>query len=125
MEKKWAQLMDESYFHRAFLLILGLALGFCMMDPFEISPVGGREFKPVKHSIAPYRKVMESWPRDNMSRLGMLGSLEFVDDVYGPESLEFDALGRGPYTGLADGRIVRWMGEGVGWETFAVVTATW
>ncbi|KAK4782049.1 hypothetical protein SAY86_016151 [Trapa natans] len=125
MEKKWAQLTNESYFHHAFLLILALAFGLCMMDPFQISPVGGREFKPVKHSIAPYRKVMESWPRDNMSRLGMLGSLEFVDEVYGPESLEFDGLGRGPYTGLADGRIVRWMGESVGWETFAVVTSTW
>ncbi|PKI36294.1 hypothetical protein CRG98_043320 [Punica granatum] len=95
------------------------------MDPFEISTMGGRQFKPVKHSIAPYWKVMESWPRDNLSRLGLQGSLEFEDEVFGPESLEFDGLGRGPYTGLADGRIVRWMGEGIGWETFAVVAATW
>jgi len=34
-------------------------------------------------------------------------------------------LGRGPYTGLADGRIVRWMGASVGWETFALVTTNW
>ncbi|KAJ7947485.1 Strictosidine synthase [Quillaja saponaria] len=32
---------------------------------------------------------------------------------------------RGPYTGLADGRVVRWMGEDVGWETFALVTTNW
>ncbi|OWM66935.1 protein STRICTOSIDINE SYNTHASE-LIKE 13 [Punica granatum] len=125
MEKKWAQLRDESYFHSFFLLVLAVALGFWMMDPFEISTMGGRQFKPVKHSIAPYWKVMESWPRDNLSRLGLQGSLEFEDEVFGPESLEFDGLGRGPYTGLADGRIVRWMGEGIGWETFAVVAATW
>ncbi|MBA0830751.1 hypothetical protein Goarm_015261 [Gossypium armourianum] len=94
------------------------------MDPFEIGPVGGIEFRPVKHDIAPYKEVMASWPRDNKSRLGN-GKLEFVDEVFGPESLEFDGFGRGPYTGLADGRIVRWMGEDIGWETFAIVTSNW
>lgn len=67
---------------------------------------------------------MDSWPRDQEGRLGN-GKLEFEDEVFGPESLEFDSFGRGPYTGLADGRIVRWMGEAVGWETFAVVTTNW
>ncbi|XWS22218.1 hypothetical protein CRYUN_Cryun29cG0015500 [Craigia yunnanensis] len=95
-----------------------------MMDPFKIGPVGGIEFRPVKHDIAPYKQVMGSWPRDNRSRLGV-GKLEFVDEVFGPESLEFDSLGRGPYTGLADGRVVRWMGEDIGWETFAIVTSNW
>ncbi|GMH08672.1 hypothetical protein Nepgr_010512 [Nepenthes gracilis] len=106
------------------LLAVGLALGFILMDPFEMGPVGGHRFKPVKHVIAPYKQVMENWPRDNESRLG-LGKLEFVDEVFGPESLEFDNLGRGPYTGLADGRIVRWTGHTAGWETFAIVTPSW
>ncbi|KAJ9558668.1 hypothetical protein OSB04_013282 [Centaurea solstitialis] len=94
------------------------------MDPFEMSPVGGHDFRPVKNDIAPYNQVMESWPEDNLSRLG-LGNLEFVDQVFGPESLEFDPLGHGPYTGLADGRIVKWLGEGRGWETFALVSKKW
>ncbi|KAJ4838466.1 hypothetical protein Tsubulata_034928 [Turnera subulata] len=106
------------------LLALILAVGFVMMDPFQMGPLGGLDFKPVKHDIAPYHQVMSSWPRDNKSRLGD-GNLEFVDEVFGPESLEFDSLGRGPYTGLADGRVVRWMGEDVGWETFALVTSNW
>lgn len=89
-----------------------------------MGPVGGHEFRPVKHSVAPYKQVMENWPRDNQSRLE-LGKLEFADQVFGPESLEFDPLGRGPYTGLADGRIVRWMGKDVGWETFSFVTTNW
>lgn len=38
-------------------------------------------------------------------------------DVLALKSLEFDVPGRGPYTGLAEGRIVRWMGEDWGWET--------
>ncbi|XP_065868530.1 protein STRICTOSIDINE SYNTHASE-LIKE 13-like [Euphorbia lathyris] len=106
------------------LVLISLALGIVVIDPFKIGPLGGHEFKPVKHDIAPYKQVMENWPRDPMGRLSN-GTLEFVDEVFGPESLEFDSLGRGPYAGLADGRIVRWMGEGVGWETFAVVTTNW
>ncbi|XP_057466404.1 protein STRICTOSIDINE SYNTHASE-LIKE 13 isoform X2 [Actinidia eriantha] len=99
-------------------------MGFVIMDPFHTSPIGGHEFRPVKHDIAPYKQVMENWPKDNMSRLG-LGNLEFVDQVFGPKSLEFDVQGCGPYTGLADGRVVRWMGEDGGWETFALVTKNW
>ncbi|EEF32892.1 strictosidine synthase, putative [Ricinus communis] len=89
-----------------------------------MGPLGRHDFRPVEHDVAPYKQVMENWPRDKEARLGT-GKLEFVDEVFGPESLEFDSLGRGPYAGLADGRIVRWMGEAVGWETFAVVTTNW
>ncbi|XP_031276967.1 protein STRICTOSIDINE SYNTHASE-LIKE 13 isoform X1 [Pistacia vera] len=123
MEKK-SLLKDETLLQHPLLLILALALGFVVMDPLDMGPVGGHEFRPVKHEIAPYKQVMEKWPRDNHSRLGD-GKLEFVDEVFGPESLEFDGFGRGPYAGLADGRIVRWMGEDVGWETFAIVTTNW
>ncbi|KAE8728095.1 Protein STRICTOSIDINE SYNTHASE-LIKE 13 [Hibiscus syriacus] len=122
MEKKGEH--KEAFLQHPVLFIAVLVLGFVLMDPFEIGPVGGIEFRPVKHDIAPYKEVMGSWPRDNESRLGN-GKLEFVDEVFGPESLEFDGFGRGPYTGLADGRIVRWMGEGIGWETFAIVTSNW
>ncbi|GMY32565.1 protein STRICTOSIDINE SYNTHASE-LIKE 13-like [Fagus crenata] len=123
MEKK-NPLKDEALLQHPVLLVLVLALGFVIMDPFHMGPVGGHDFRPVKHDIAPYKQVMENWPRDNQSRLG-LGELVFEDEVFGPESLEFDNLGRGPYTGLADGRVVRWMGENVGWETFALVTRNW
>ncbi|XP_052205890.1 protein STRICTOSIDINE SYNTHASE-LIKE 13 [Diospyros lotus] len=124
MEKRSQLLKDELFLQHPCLLLLALALGLIVMDPFEMSPVGGHDFRPVKHDIAPYHQVMASWPRDNRSLLG-LGNLEFVDQVFGPESLEFDSSGRGPYTGLADGRIVRWMGEDEGWQTFALVTRNW
>lgn len=123
MEKKpW--LKDEAILQHPFLFIIALSLVFIITDPFCMGPVGGHVFKPVKHTIAPYKEVMESWPGDNMSRLSD-GKLEFTDQVFGPESLEFDKLGRGPYTGMADGRIVRWMGEDLGWETFATVSPNW
>ncbi|XVF29399.1 hypothetical protein REPUB_Repub15cG0117800 [Reevesia pubescens] len=123
MEKKGKH-KDETFLQHPIFLIIVLVFGFFMVDPFQMGPIGGIQFKPVKHDIAPYKEVMRSWPRDNRSRLED-GKLEFVDEVFGPESLEFDSLGRGPYTGLADGRIVRWMGEDIGWETFAIVTSNW
>lgn len=118
-------LKDETFLQRPVFLLAVFVLGLAMMDPFQMGPVGGIGFRPVKHEIAPYKEVMGSWPGDNRSRLGTEGKLEFVDQVFGPESLEFDGLGRGPYAGLADGRVVRWMGEDVGWETFAIVSSNW
>ncbi|MQM07320.1 hypothetical protein Taro_040162 [Colocasia esculenta] len=105
-------------------LLSAVAVAVVFLDPFRLGPLGRHDYRPVKHYPAPYREVMAGWPRDHRSRLRM-GRREFAGDVDGPESLEFDLEGRGPYTGLADGRVVRWMGEGAGWETFALVTANW
>ncbi|XLT04406.1 hypothetical protein HN51_043155 [Arachis hypogaea] len=41
----------------------------------------------------------------------------FVNQVHGPESIAFDPLDRGPYTGVADGRILFWNGHS--WTHFA------
>ncbi|KAK6146317.1 hypothetical protein DH2020_020186 [Rehmannia glutinosa] len=124
MEKRILQIRDGILFQHPYVVVFVLAMSFIVMDPFELSPVGGHDFRPVKNEIAPYQQVMDSWPWDNRSRLG-LGSLEFKDEIFGPESLEFDSWGRGPYAGLADGRIVRWMGNDAGWETFALVSCNW
>lgn len=61
-----------------------------------------------------YQKVMESWPGDNRSLL-RLGNLEFEDEIFRPELLEFDIWSFGRYDGLAmDVLYARW-------ETFALV----
>ncbi|KAG8096670.1 hypothetical protein GUJ93_ZPchr0013g34545 [Zizania palustris] len=106
------------------LFFAALALALLVTDPFRLSPLAGIDYRPVKHELAPYREVMARWPRDDGSRL-RLGRLEFVGEVFGPESIEFDRYGRGPYAGLADGRVVRWTGEETGWETFAVMSPDW
>ncbi|KAG8054533.1 hypothetical protein GUJ93_ZPchr0001g29765 [Zizania palustris] len=45
--------------------------------------------------------------------------LPLPDGVTGAESLAFDASNHGPYTGVSDGRVLRWGGGAVGWTTFA------
>ncbi|PHT43654.1 Protein STRICTOSIDINE SYNTHASE-LIKE 10 [Capsicum baccatum] len=39
----------------------------------------------------------------------------------GPESIAFDPKGEGPYTGVADGRILKW--QGTSWADFAVTSS--
>ncbi|KAG5555898.1 hypothetical protein RHGRI_006523 [Rhododendron griersonianum] len=40
----------------------------------------------------------------------------------GPESLAFDPHGRGPYTGVSDGRIIKWLENERQWIDFAVTS---
>ena len=46
-----------------------------------------------------------------------------VTGALGPESLVFDRDGGGPYTGVADGRILKWEGEERGWTEFAATSS--
>lgn len=39
--------------------------------------------------------------------------------VAGPESIEFDPKGEGPYAAVVDGRILKWRGDDLGWVEFA------
>lgn len=48
--------------------------------------------------------------------------IPIADGATGPESLAFDPDGEGPYTGVSDGRILRWQAEELGWIEYAVVT---
>ncbi|CAI9090220.1 OLC1v1024946C1 [Oldenlandia corymbosa var. corymbosa] len=45
-----------------------------------------------------------------------------IPDASGPESIAFDPTGGGPYTGVFDGRILRWDPIQSRWITFAVTT---
>ena len=38
--------------------------------------------------------------------------------VRGPESVAFDGQGNGPYSGVSDGRVLKWNGEKLGWTTY-------
>ncbi|XP_008777477.1 protein STRICTOSIDINE SYNTHASE-LIKE 10-like [Phoenix dactylifera] len=46
-----------------------------------------------------------------------------LDAATGPESIAFDAKGEGPYTGISDGRILKWQGKEQRWLEYAAVHA--
>ncbi|CAN7135204.1 unnamed protein product [Brassica rapa subsp. narinosa] len=45
--------------------------------------------------------------------------------VDGPESIEWDPQGGGPYAAVVDGRILKWRGDGLGWVEFAYTDRTY
>ncbi|XP_034677725.1 protein STRICTOSIDINE SYNTHASE-LIKE 10-like [Vitis riparia] len=49
-------------------------------------------------------------------------TLELPSGVSGPESIAFDCNGDGPYTGISDGRILKWQGSKHGWKEFAITS---
>ncbi|XP_003635414.3 protein STRICTOSIDINE SYNTHASE-LIKE 10, partial [Vitis vinifera] len=48
--------------------------------------------------------------------------LELPSGVSGPESIAFDCNRDGPYTGISDGRILKWQGSKHGWKEFAITS---
>ncbi|MCO5597553.1 hypothetical protein L7F22_051631 [Adiantum nelumboides] len=63
-----------------------------------------------------------SFPADKEDRLLHGAERQAGVDFAGPESLAFDPQGRGPYTGVADGRILRWDGPSLGWTDFSTTS---
>ncbi|XP_027102931.2 protein STRICTOSIDINE SYNTHASE-LIKE 2 [Coffea arabica] len=53
----------------------------------------------------------------------ILGSEKFpIINATGLESVVFDRYGGGPYTGISDGRIIRWLSSERRWTNFAITT---
>lgn len=48
--------------------------------------------------------------------------MQMPGGAIGPESFAFDRGGGGPYTGVSDGRIVRWRANESRWVDFAVTS---
>lgn len=97
--------------------LLAAFAAFLLADPLHLSPIHGLDFTPVKLEappIAPFSGQVHD--KLNSSQL------RFRGELFGPESLAFDPQGNGPYTGISDGRVVRWMGKEAGWETFATTS---
>lgn len=60
-------------------------------------------------------------PRDAHNLL-QRADVQLTPGFVGPESLAFDPQGRGPYTGVGDGRVLRWDGPLVGWTEFSTTS---
>lgn len=96
------------------IVILLFAL-YCGLDPFGHSPIRDfPNFEAHKIDLPAWSEVPMDRDNDNLLQKS---ELMFVNQVQGPESIVFDPLGRGPYTGVADGRILFW--NGLSWTDFA------
>lgn len=105
----------------AMALLRGLAIVFlllalyCGLDPFHHSPIAHFPDFEAKRVDMP---LWSEFPTDqDTHNLLQKSEIKFENEVQGPESIAFDPLGRGPYTGLADGRIVFWNSHS--WVDFA------
>ncbi|KAM7257756.1 hypothetical protein ACFE04_013497 [Oxalis oulophora] len=58
----------------------------------------------------------------NSSTVWKVEALPPVENAIGPETYAFDPNGDGPYTGVSDGRIVKWLEDEHRWIDFAVIT---
>ncbi|KAI3412463.1 Str_synth domain-containing protein [Psidium guajava] len=88
---------------------------YCGTDPFRHSALSGfPDFEAYKVDMPPWSEVPTE--RDSQNLL-QRSEIKFLNQVQGPESIAFDPLGRGPYTGVADGRVLFW--DGQAWSDFA------
>ncbi|KAF7119494.1 hypothetical protein RHSIM_Rhsim13G0198200 [Rhododendron simsii] len=95
-------------------LFLLLAL-YCGLDPLKHSAISDfPDFKAYKIDMPPWSEVPTEKDADNLLQKS---EIKFLNQVQGPESMAFDPMGRGPYSGVADGRVLFWNGEG--WTDFA------
>ncbi|XP_044506885.1 protein STRICTOSIDINE SYNTHASE-LIKE 3-like [Mangifera indica] len=96
------------------LLILLLAV-YCGLDPFKHSAVSEfPDFVSLKIDMPDWSLVPTDKDHENLLQKS---EVKFLNEIQGPESIAFDPLGRGPYTGVADGRILFW--DGHKWNDFA------
>ena len=96
------------------ILFLLLAL-YCGFDPFGHSPIADfPEFVAYKVDMPEWSDLPKDVDKENLLHKS---EITFLNQVHGPESIVFDPLGRGPYTGVADGRILFWNGHS--WTDFA------
>ncbi|KAH6772990.1 strictosidine synthase-like 3 [Perilla frutescens var. frutescens] len=92
---------------------------YCAVDPFGHSAIYGfPNFEAVKVDMPPWSELPVDSDRQNLLQKSQV---RFLNQVQGPESVAFDPMGRGPYTGVADGRIVFWDGDN--WNDFAYTSS--
>ncbi|CAA3020875.1 STRICTOSIDINE SYNTHASE-LIKE 3-like [Olea europaea subsp. europaea] len=92
---------------------------YCAVDPYKHSAISEfPEFEAFKIEMPAWSEIpLEKDPENLLQK----SEIKFLNQVQGPESIAFDQAGRGPYTGVADGRVVLW--DGVKWTDFAYTSA--
>lgn len=93
-------------------------------DPPLIGPLAGLDFDWSNWNRSDIRLLpgVNEWPCDVHNKLVSAQTVT-LQNAIGPESLAFDSNGGGPYTGVSDGRILRWDEEQRRWLTFGVTSS--
>ncbi|GFP89457.1 protein strictosidine synthase-like 3 [Phtheirospermum japonicum] len=92
---------------------------YCAVDPFNHSAMSEfPDFEAVKVQMPAWSEIPAERDHENLLQKS---EIRFLNQVQGPESMAFDPMGRGPYTGVADGRIIFW--DGHKWNDFAYTSA--
>lgn len=100
-------------------IVLLLVAFYCAVDPLKHSVISDDpDFKAYYVDQPDWSLVPNEKDEENLLQKS---EIKFLYQVQGPESLAFDPLGRGPYTGVADGRIRFW--DGANWTDFAYTSA--
>jgi hypothetical protein len=100
------------------IVLVGAIAFFLGTDPLKMSMGSGqKEFQP-QYVAPPSMDPFKGFPRDDANKL-QDAEIKWRGQFFGPESLTFDPQGRGPYTGISDGRVLRYDGPELGWTTFA------
>ncbi|KAL3530289.1 hypothetical protein ACH5RR_009611 [Cinchona calisaya] len=108
--------MTPAGFFTGIFLLLAL---YCGLDPFKHSAISDfPDFVAHRVEMPPWDEIPVEKDTQNLLQKS---EIKFLNQVQGPESIAFDPQGRGPYTGIADGRIVFWDGEK--WTDFAYTSA--
>ncbi|XP_058734905.1 protein STRICTOSIDINE SYNTHASE-LIKE 3-like [Vicia villosa] len=98
-----------------FTVIFLLFALYCGLDPFNHSPIANfPNFEAKKVHMPAWSQLPNDIDQHNLLQNS---TIRFLNQIQGPESIVFDNLGRGPYTGLADGRILFWNEDN--WVDFA------
>lgn len=96
-----------------------LAALYCGLDPLKQSAISeSKDFKAYKVEAPVWSEIPVEKDTKNLLQKS---EIKFLNQIQGPESIAFDPKGRGPYTGIADGRIVFW--DGQKWTDFAYTSA--
>uniref|UniRef100_A0A7N0VK27 Strictosidine synthase conserved region domain-containing protein n=1 Tax=Kalanchoe fedtschenkoi TaxID=63787 RepID=A0A7N0VK27_KALFE len=100
---------------RALAALFLLVALYCQLDPFKHSAISDfPHFEALRIDLPPRSELPVE--RDGQNLL-QKSEVWFLNQIQGPESIAFDPQGRGPYSGLADGRVVFWNGDS--WSDFA------
>ncbi|KAL5219203.1 hypothetical protein ABZP36_019887 [Zizania latifolia] len=94
---------------------------FCATDPLRLGSMV--DFPGFEAYIVDLPDPSEIPPHADARDRLRGAEIMFRGEVQGPESVAFDTLGRGPYTGVADGRVLFW--DGARWAYFAHASPSW